>query len=143
MGKGLWEKTMRFLGFGDDSPEEEEDLPTELPEEDIIPSRNRRLVPLPTATQMKVTVVSPSRFEEAQEIANHLKNRRPVILNLEKAEKETGSQILTFLSGVIYALNGQMQKVGSGIFLLTPSNVEIAAGPASFERVGDYRPRRS
>ncbi|MCL4426011.1 MAG: cell division protein SepF [Firmicutes bacterium] len=140
MGNNLWEKTIRLLGFGDDNLEERavQAPPEEAPEEEtFLPRGRRRLVPLPGSAQMKVAVVSPSRFEESQDIANQLKNRRPVILNLEKADKEVAPRILTFMSGVVYALNGQMQKIGNWIFLLTPNNVEVSTGAGSVEKEGD------
>ena len=70
--------------------------------------------------------MEPNSFEEAQSIADQLKNRRPVIVNLENAEKVLAKRIVDFISGTTYALNGNMQKVGNGIFLFVPTNVDIS-----------------
>lgn len=90
-------------------------------------SRRGSLVSLPGSHQIKVMLVEPNAFEEVQRVADHLKNRRPVILNLERAEKEMGQRVLNFLSGTIYALNGNMHRVGNGIFFFAPSNVELVS----------------
>jgi len=75
---------------------------------------------------MRVVVMEPTSFEEAQNIADQLKSRRPVIVNLENAEKMLAKRIVDFISGTTYALNGNMQKVGNGIFLFVPTNVDIS-----------------
>ncbi|MCL6635639.1 MAG: cell division protein SepF, partial [Peptococcaceae bacterium] len=76
---------------------------------------------------MRVVVLEPRSFDEAQGIADNLKNRRPVIVNLEHAETDLAKRVLDFMIGATYALNGAMQKVGSGIFLCVPNNVDIAS----------------
>ncbi|RYD06353.1 hypothetical protein N752_05520 [Desulforamulus aquiferis] len=71
-------------------------------------------------------VCDPASFEEAQGIADNLKNRRAVIINLEKAEQGQARRIVDFISGTTFALGGNMQKVGQGIFLFVPSSIDIA-----------------
>lgn len=75
---------------------------------------------------VKLVLVKPVSFDQAQDIADHLKNRRPVILNLEETEHEEARRLLDFISGTAYALNGSIQKVSAGIFLVVPVNVELA-----------------
>lgn len=80
------------------------------------PSHNVR--PLPQATD--TAKVSPRTFNDAQEIADHFKHGTPVIINLEGAESEMVRRIVDFSSGLCYALNGTMEKVGTGVYLLKP-----------------------
>jgi cell division inhibitor SepF len=88
--------------------------------------RRSALVSLPGGRTMRVVVAEPRSFEEVQPIADQLKERRPVVINLESVDKETGQKFLNFLSGTIYALDGTMQRVSTSIFVFAPANVEIA-----------------
>ena len=84
------------------------------------------VVSIHTQKQVSVIVVEPVSFEEAQGIAEHLKARKSVILNLEKTSENLCQRIVDFISGTTYALGGNMQKVGNGIFLFVPNNVDIS-----------------
>jgi len=135
MGKGLWDKVLRVIGFETEEVEETEERPSEARAEVVeewsedLPHGGKRrgtLVSLPGQKQVKVVVVEPKSFEEVQSIADHLKSRRSIILNLEMADKEQAQRILNFLSGTIYALGGEMQRISNGIFFFAPSNVDIA-----------------
>ncbi len=64
--------------------------------------------------------VRPRRFEQAQEVADHFKNGVPVIMNLEGCERDVARRLIDFASGICYALNGSMEKVGTGVYLLKP-----------------------
>lgn len=88
--------------------------------------RRSALVSLPGGRTMRVVVAEPKSFDEVQPIADQLKERRPVVINLESVDKETGQKFLNFLSGTIYALDGTMQRVSASIFVFAPNNVEIA-----------------
>jgi cell division inhibitor SepF len=77
--------------------------------------------------QVRVVVVEPRSFEEVKEITDNLKNRRPVILNLEQADAELARRVVDFVIGATYALNGSQQKVGNGVFLFVPANMDIAS----------------
>lgn len=123
----FFDRMMRLIGFEE---EEEEGVPLSVEEEGGIPEIKKKkgtVVSLHTQKQMRVVVIQPLVFEDAQEIAENLKNRRPVIINLESADIELARRILDFSTGVAYALEGSMQKVGNGIFLFTPNNVDISA----------------
>ncbi|WP_066395814.1 cell division protein SepF [Neobacillus mesonae] len=74
----------------------------------------------------KVILAEPATYAEATEIADHLKNRRAVVVNLQRIDQVQGRQILDFLSGVVYTLGGDMQKIGVSIFLCAPDNVEVS-----------------
>lgn len=84
------------------------------------------VVSIHTQKQVRVMVAEPVSFEEAQGIAEHLKARKSVILNLEKADINLSQRIVDFISGTTYALGGNMQKVGNGIFIFVPNNVDIS-----------------
>ena len=134
MGKGLWDKILRVIGFETEEVEEPEEKPSEMQAEVVeewsedLPYGGKRrgtLVSLPGQKQVKVVVVEPKSFEEVQSIADHLKSRRSIILNLEGTDKEQAQRILNFLSGTIYALGGEMQRISNGIFFFAPSNVDV------------------
>lgn len=88
--------------------------------------RPASVVSIHTQKQVRVIVAEPISFEEAQGIAEHLKARKSVILNLEKTDINLSQRIVDFISGTTYALGGNMQKVGNGIFLFVPNNVDIS-----------------
>ena len=74
----------------------------------------------------KVVLVEPRVYAEAQDIADHLKNRRAAVVNLQRIEKDQAKRIIDFLSGTVYAIGGDIQKIGIDIFLCTPDNVEVS-----------------
>ncbi|GAK00224.1 FtsZ-interacting protein related to cell division [Geomicrobium sp. JCM 19055] len=73
-----------------------------------------------------MVLIEPRTYEEAQDVADHLKNRRSVILNMQRIQKDQAKRIVDFLSGTVYAIGGDIQKIGGNIFLCTPDNVEIS-----------------
>ena len=74
----------------------------------------------------KLVLCEPRQYSEAQEIADHLKNRRSIVVNLQRIDPGQARQIVDFLSGTVYALGGEIQKVGIDIFVCTPDNVEVS-----------------
>lgn len=91
------------------------------------PRRNNggKVVNIHATTQLKVVLVKPERFEDASTIADHLNNKRTVVLNLESTNKEVSRRLVDFLSGVAYANNGQIKRVANSTFIITPYNVDI------------------
>lgn len=84
------------------------------------------LVSLQSASKSsKVTLVEPRVYSEAQDISEHLKNKRAVVVNLQRIEKDQGIRIIDFLSGTVYALGGDIQRIGTDIFLCVPDTVEV------------------
>lgn len=73
----------------------------------------------------KVVLIEPRAYAEAQEIADHLKNRRAVVVNLQRIQHDQAKRIVDFLSGTVYAIGGDIQQVGTRIFLCTPDNVDV------------------
>jgi cell division inhibitor SepF len=79
------------------------------------------------AGQVRVHLVLPRSFNDAQQIADRFKDQIPVILNLQSADNELSKRLIDFASGLTYALDGSMQRVADKVFLLTPRNVELSA----------------
>ena len=88
-------------------------------------SKKNKVVNIHATTQLKVVLVKPERFEDASTIADHLTNKRTVVLNLESTNKEVSRRLVDFLSGVAYANNGQIKRVANSTFIITPYNVDI------------------
>lgn len=85
-----------------------------------------KVVNIHSNSQMKVVIHQPTDFDETASIVDNLKNRKPVIINLENLDADLARKIFDFCSGALYALDGQIQKVSKGIFILAPSNVDIS-----------------
>lgn len=77
-------------------------------------------------TQMSVVLFQPKTFEESTDVVDTLKSRRPVVLNISEVDKDLGRKIFDFCSGALYALEGHIQQVSKGIFVLAPPNIDIA-----------------
>ena len=73
----------------------------------------------------KMILLEPRAFSETQQIADHLKKRNTVVVNLKRVTSDQAKRIMDFLSGTIYAIKGNIQKIGSGIFLCTPNNINV------------------
>ena len=87
--------------------------------------RSNKVVNIRAATQLQVVLVKPERFENASEIADHLREKRTVVLNLESTNKDIARRLLDFLSGVAYANEGKIKKVAISTYIITPYNVDI------------------
>jgi len=94
------------------------------PEEDR-DRRNNKVVNIRAATQLQVVLVKPERFEDASSIADHLREKRTVVLNLESTNGEIARRILDFLAGASYAQDGKVKKVAISTYIITPYNVDI------------------
>ena len=87
--------------------------------------RSNKVVNIHTTTQLQVVLVKPDRYENASEIADHLREKRTVVLNLESTNKDVARRLLDFLSGVTYAHGGKIKKVAISTYIITPYNVDI------------------
>ena len=96
-------------------------------DEPISASRTRVLRPVGADSDVKVHLVIPRNFNDAQQVADQFKRAVPVILNLQTTDHELSKRMIDFCSGLTYALDGGMQRVAEKIFLLTPKNVEVSA----------------
>jgi cell division inhibitor SepF len=86
---------------------------------------SNKVVNIHTTTQLQVVLVKPERFENASEIADHLREKRTVVLNLESTNKEIARRLVDFLSGVAYANEGKIKKVAVNTYIITSYNVDI------------------
>ena len=84
-----------------------------------------RVVNLNNSSSMQVILVKPDRFDTVSEIADHLRDKKAIVLNLESTNKDVARRLVDFLSGVAYALDGKIKKVAISTYILTPFNVEI------------------
>ena len=90
-----------------------------------VDSRRGKVVNIHATTQLKVVLVKPERFENASEIADHLKEKRTVVINLESTHKDIARRLVDFLSGVAYAGEGKIKKVAANTYIITPYSVDI------------------
>ena len=91
----------------------------------MVDSRRGKVVNIHATTQLKVVLVKPERFEAASEIADHLKEKRTVVMNLESTHKDVARRLIDFLSGVAYASEGKIKKVAANTYIITPYSVDI------------------
>ena len=115
----------------EDEDEEFDDF-EEMPRKDTFEDRRvkaderrNKVVNIHATTQLKVILVKPERFENASEIADQLKDKRTVVLNLESTNKDVASRLIDFLSGVAYAGEGKIKKVAANTYIITPYHVDI------------------
>jgi len=87
--------------------------------------RRNKVVNIHATAQLKVVLVKPERFENASEIADHLREKRTVVLNLESTNKDIARRMVDFLSGVAYAGEGKIKKVAANTYIITPYSVDI------------------
>lgn len=127
---GVMNKFMNFFGLQE---EEEVVRQTEMSEyeEELEPTvadkrkSKGNVVSIHSQKNVRVVLSEPRSYEEAQQIADHLRSRRPVVVNLQRVRGDQAVRIVDFLSGTVYALSGSISKLGSNIFLCTPESVEI------------------
>ena len=113
-----------------DTNEEEQELEQEevrLESNNSQVTRSSKVVNIHTNSQMKVVIAEPKKYDDVTVIADHLRQRRAVIVNLESVEEdpELKKSIYFFISGAVYMLDGSMRKVSKSIFILAPNNVDI------------------
>jgi cell division inhibitor SepF len=105
----------------------EDPVPAAQPSRSQRLEQPRRLRPVESPAAVRVHLVVPRSFNDAQQIADKFKDATPVILNLQGSDQELAKRLIDFASGLTYALDGGMQRVADKVFLLTPRNVEVSA----------------
>ncbi len=103
---------------------DDEDLPT-MSEEEYYNVSEKEALNEADKTGNKMILLEPRAYSESQQIADHLKNRNSVVVNLKRVTSAQAKRIIDFLSGCVYSIGGTMQKIGVGIYLCTPKNVNI------------------
>ncbi len=125
-------KMLKWIGFSDEEEEVyevEEATPAEeeTVAEPAFPIGRKAKVSSQTGgAPAKVVVIHFTSFDDAKDAADHLKNKKPIVANLEKLDNETTRRVVDFLSGAVYGVGGKIQNVSNRIFLIAPNNVEIA-----------------
>lgn len=126
---GALQRFMSYLGF---SETYEEDGSPVADGESVEASRRRgQLYSLHAQRQLEIVVLQPKTFEDARAAADYLKLRRPVVVNLQGSHADLARRIVDFTSGVTYALDGHMLRIGEDIFLYTPQHIAITADVGS------------
>ncbi|SDW86500.1 cell division protein SepF [Paenibacillus sp. CF384] len=130
----MMNKFMSFLGLQEEEEvvereridnHDDQDNETSPFEQRKQPAKGNNIVSIHSQKNVRVILNEPRSYEEAQDIADHLRSRRSVVVNLQRVRSDQAVRIVDFLSGTIYALNGGISKLGPNIFLCTPDSVEI------------------
>lgn len=130
-------KMMGFLGLDEDVEFDGRDESEEMYEdnnggdvESIFSSTkkpsNNKVVNIHTAASAKVVIIKPNDYDEAVNICDNLKNRKIVVVNTTALEAKIAQRLLDFIGGACYALSGELQQVEKGVYILSPSNVEVS-----------------
>ncbi|SFJ91069.1 cell division protein SepF [Thermoflavimicrobium dichotomicum] len=115
-----------FFGVNEDDEHYEEEEEVDMETHHTPPPKGKsNIVSLHTQKNIRLVLFEPRAYEETQEIADNLKSHRPVVVNLQRVRRDQALRIVDFLSGTVYALGGQIQKLGPHIFICTPANVDI------------------
>ena len=132
MGNNFVNKMWKILGVeNEDEYDMDEfdslDTPNEDREFSLTPNNNKKnkVVGMPGVQQVKVIISQPNSFEQSEEICEHLKEKKSIIVNLEYVNKDVARRIIDFISGAEYALDGNIQMISNSIFLVAPYNYEI------------------
>ena len=133
----LFDEFKKIIHPYDDEDDYDEDLPEpraretaptyfdDRREERRAEDRRNKVVNIHATTQLKVVLVKPERFESASEVADHLKDKRTVVLNLESTNKDVARRLIDFLSGVTYGVEGKIKKVSANTYIITPYHVDF------------------
>ncbi|GGF77689.1 cell division protein SepF [Paenibacillus albidus] len=128
---GVMNRFMSFLGLQEEEEVvEREQISRDEDEYEPAPVENRKnqranVVSIHSQKNVKVVLYEPRSYDEAQEIADHLRSHRTVVINLQRVRNDQAMRIIDFLSGTVYALGGGISKIGGNIFMCTPDTVEI------------------
>lgn len=124
-------KMKSFLGF-DEFEDEDEVMEEEVIEEEesfapvLSSKKNGKVVNIHTANTAKLMITKPLVYDDATEICTALKNRKIVVINTTSLELRTAQRLIDFVGGACYALCGELQEVEKGVFIVSPSNVEVS-----------------
>lgn len=131
MAAKVFNKVMGFLGLEEenmdiDEVEYLEEEETELEQPPYASSKkNNKVVNIHTTVSAKVMIIKPREYEEATYICDNLKNRKIIVVNSCELEPKVAQRLLDFMGGASYALGGDLQEIEKGVYMLSPSNVEV------------------
>ncbi|HHT38814.1 MAG TPA: cell division protein SepF [Mollicutes bacterium] len=101
------------------------DTDSNMPSEDEYYNISKEEAAIDGGEGSKLILLEPRAYSESQQIADHLKNRHTVVVNMKRVTKDQAKRIVDFLSGTVYAIGGDLQRIGGGIFLCTPKNMNV------------------
>ncbi|MEA4854472.1 MAG: cell division protein SepF [Christensenella sp.] len=152
MGKRkMGDKLLSFIGLEptdeglDDQYYDDEDIQDDMmggfPEDEYIPpveekrinkkkGETAKMVGVPDTSKVRVLIYKPVSYEDTQSIIDNLKERKPIIVNLDELDTDVAQRILDFVSGAVYALNGNIRKAARNIFVVAPYNVDVSTNTA-------------
>lgn len=130
----VFDKMMGLLGMDDEYDEydeiEEDKKEIHEPEEELKTinfntKKSNKVVNIHSAGNAKVSIIKPKEYDEATNICDDLRNRKIVVVNTNDIDHQTGQRLLDFLGGATYALDAELQQIDKGVYILTPSNVDV------------------
>ncbi|NLJ41629.1 MAG: cell division protein SepF [Clostridiales bacterium] len=135
MANKIFNKILNIIGLEEDILDEIEETGTEdmsggTRDSLIEPNfrtkgKKGKVVNIHSSSLVKVVVYQPLSFDDTQNIIDNLKSRKPIVVNLDELDADLAQRVLDFMSGAVYSLDGTIQKVSRGIFILAPSNIDI------------------
>ncbi len=134
-------KMLKWIGIGDEEEEiyeVESDVADEIVEPATPLGRKAKVSSITGGAPSKVVVIQFVNFDDAKDAADHLKNRKPIVANLEKLDNDTTRRVVDFLSGAVYGVGGKIQNVSNRIFLITPSNVEVTGNYRESAKISNF-----
>ena len=140
--RDLWQKTLSYFGLADEESYDDEydDLDDDRPygresttvrkitrSPDLTRAERAAALRSVAAPPVRVHIIEPKSFNDAQQIADKFKSKQPVIVNMQQIDPDLVKRLIDFGSGLTYGLSGGMQRIAEKVFLLTPSNIEVSA----------------
>ena len=130
--ESIWKKLIGFFGFTDENIDDFEDEYNDLENDENKKikkkkSKDNKVIKLSRTKDIQMVVHSPESFDDVREIVDDLKESKAVILNLEERDRVLARRFIDFLSGSVYAINGNTQKIGTGVFIFTPPGIDVDA----------------
>lgn len=121
------------IGADDDNYESDNDYVSDVPSSvnfddyDSKPAiKSSKVMSIPATTRLQVIVVKPEKYSDAAAIADHFKNKKTVVLNLDNTNKEVANRLIDFLGGVAYAADGDLKRIANTTYIIVPVNVDIS-----------------
>lgn len=122
---GFVDTVKEFIGFGE-IEEDEDEMEFEETVEQVHQSKKSKVVSLPSSqNQPKIVILKPKCFSNSTAVADELKKRRPVVIDVGALDPDEARRVVDFIAGTVYGLNGDMQKVSGGIFIAAPAQIDI------------------
>lgn len=130
MSSKVINKVMGFLGMAEEEEDEVQEVENEEENMDIetlmgANKKQSKVVNIHTSTSTKVVIIKPDDFDEATTISDNLKSRKIVVVNTTALDPKVGQRLLDFVGGVCYALGGDLQQIEKGVYIMSPSNIEV------------------